>query len=66
MGKLLYWRDRSDPPEEYKIVIAEYNEWNLPENPVKEQVVWYVSNEYRTYPSLENKAYCNRWRVIPR
>lgn len=59
------WHDPSEKPDPGEPVIAEYNEFDDAKAPIRLQTVWWYEGEWRTYPSLSDRAYVNRWRRIP-
>jgi len=60
------WTDASTPAPHGEPVLAEFREWNSPNGAIKQQVVWWWEGEWRTYTNTEDKAYCDRWRPLPR
>ena len=60
------WTDASTPAPHGEQVLAEFREWNSPNGAIKQQVVWWWEGEWRTYTNTEDKAYCDRWRPLPR
>lgn len=65
VGREDAWHEPSERPHDGEPVIAEYNEFDDPKRPIRLQTVWWYEGEWRTYPSLSDRAYVNRWRPIP-
>jgi len=59
------WTPSSQPAPHGQPVLAEYQKWNNPKNPVDTHVVWWWEGEWRLYPQTDGKAYCDRWKPMP-